>query len=145
MKQLLIPVLIAVLAGVGGGSGFAYMRSAKAFVADSIQLADSLKAHPPAKAAPTDKHAGPNTMPVEEPVLMTPADSLRALEAARAASHGVGAVDTSHAAKPASAQETPGKPATDKPAGDKPAATAAGGKAPAGIAPPTVSATADLA
>lgn len=92
MKKLLIPVIIAVLAGVGGGSGFAFMRASKKFVADSTVLADSLKAHPPA-ADSTAKHEGEaaaptaEAAPVVEPPPMTPADSLRALEATRAPLH----------------------------------------------------------
>lgn len=90
MKKLLIPVLIAVLAGVGGGSGFAYMQASKAYVADSTQLADSLKAHPPVvedSVAAAPAHA-PVAEPVTEALPMTPADSIRALEASRAALRG---------------------------------------------------------
>ena len=95
MKKLLLPVLIAVLAGVGGGSGFAYMRASKAFVADSVQRADSLKAHPPAaydssahgdSASHAETH---DSLPVVEPLPPTPADSIRAVEAARASLHEV--------------------------------------------------------
>ena len=95
MKKLLLPVLIAVLAGVGGGSGFAYMRASKAFVADSVQRADSLKAHPPAaydssahgdSASHAERH---DSLPVVEPLPPTPADSIRAVEAARASLHEV--------------------------------------------------------
>jgi hypothetical protein len=136
MKQLLIPVLIAVLAGVGGGSGFAYMRTSKAFVADSIQRADSIKAHPPKKAAPADapadahaETAGPmDAAPVDEPVPMTPADSLRAVEAARAGAHGAGARgggDSISGAKAAHAPEAPkGSPAGATASATTPAATA---------------------
>jgi len=95
MKKLLIPVLIAVLAGVGGGSGFAYMRASKAYVADSTQLADSLKAHPPAASEPVahdsvmaaaaESHV---PAPIGEVLPMTPADSIRALEASRASLAG---------------------------------------------------------
>ncbi len=92
MKQLIIPIVIAILAGVGGGSGFAYMRASKAFAADSSQHADSVKANPPKKEAEHDSTAA-NTahdsisvasapIPTHEEV--TPADSIRALVAARA-------------------------------------------------------------
>ena len=93
MKKLLLPVLIAVLAGVGGGSGFAYMRASKAFVVDSVQRADSLKAHPPAahdssahgdSASQAEKH---DSLPVVEALPLTPADSIRAVDAARASLH----------------------------------------------------------
>ncbi len=95
MKKLLIPVLIAVLAGVGGGSGFAYMRASKSYVTDSTQRADSVKAHPPATpdsvVHDSTAHA---TSEVHEPAPTvdatpaTPADSIRALESARAALRG---------------------------------------------------------
>ena len=137
MKQLLIPVVIAILAGVGGGSGFAYMQSSKAFVADSIQRADSLKAHPPEKAKPTDSHSAP--APVVESVPMTPADSLRALEAARAAAHGAKGADTTHAAKPASEHSPTDKPGTDKPAAGHDS------KSQPTVTPSSVAATANLA
>ena len=91
MKKLLIPVVIAVLAGLGGGSGFSYMKVAKKFVADSIQLADSLKAHPPADSTAHDTtaasdaaaHGVPDSAMIEIPAPETPADSIRALEASR--------------------------------------------------------------
>jgi hypothetical protein len=89
MKKLLIPVLIAVLAGVGGGSGFAYMQASKAYVVDSTHLADSLKAHPAtvdsAKSAAHAVTEAPVLEPVVEAPPMTPADSIRALEASRTA------------------------------------------------------------
>jgi hypothetical protein len=92
MKKLLIPVIIAVLAGVGGGSGFSYMQASKKYVADSTTLADSLKAHPEAKSdsaaaegeVPAEHQ---DTAPVVEAPPMTPADSIRALEASRGALH----------------------------------------------------------
>lgn len=92
MKKLLIPVIIAVLAGVGGGSGFSYMRASKAYIADSLQRVDSLKAHPPAahdsSAAADSAHAdadahSADSVSLEEHLPMTPADSIRALSAAR--------------------------------------------------------------
>jgi hypothetical protein len=116
------------------------MKSAKAFVADSTHRADSLKAHPPAKAPAADKHASTTPAPIAESVPMTPADSIRALEASRAAARGEGVADTSHAAKPATSHDASGKPATDKPV-----AAVAGTKTPAPVPPPAISATADLA
>lgn len=93
MKKLLIPVIIAVLAGVGGGSGFSYMQASKKYVADSTALADSLKAHPEAKSDSTATAEGEaptthaDTAPTIEPPPMTPADSIRAVEASRGALH----------------------------------------------------------
>ena len=134
--KLLIPVIIAVLAGVGGGSGFAYMRTAKAFVADSVQRADSIKAHPPAKVAATKSHADSNATPGAESVPMTPADSLRALEATRAGTHGAAGADTAHGAKAASAPVATGKPTAANSGSAKPDSSAT---------PPAVKATTDLA
>ena len=93
MKQLIIPAVIAILAGVGGGSGYAYMRASKQFVVDSTHLADSLKTHPPKDStqhADKAEHVGEAhdsasaaAAPVAPAEPMTPADSIRALEAAR--------------------------------------------------------------
>lgn len=47
MKRLLIPIVVGLLAGLGGGSGYAYMRASAKFAADSAFLADSLKKFPP--------------------------------------------------------------------------------------------------
>ena len=92
MKQLIIPIVIAILAGVGGGSGFAYMRASKAFAADSSQHADSVKANPAKKVTEQDStatHTAPDSVAVESAPVpaheeLTPADSIRALVAARA-------------------------------------------------------------
>ena len=130
MKKLLIPVLIAVLAGVGGGSGFAYMSASKTYVADSARLADSLKAHPPAvdsvKSAEHTVTEAPVLTPVVEAPPMTPADSIRALEASRAAlrtsTKGVpDAAQPDHAPAPAAGDKHAA--ATPPAAGDKHAAT----------------------
>lgn len=108
MKQLLIPIVVGVLAGLGGGSGYAYMRASAKFVADSAQLAERAK-HAPGDstaaedAKPATDHAGDNAADTAEStassaanmssasmhdsltdVTLTPADSIRALEAARA-------------------------------------------------------------
>ncbi len=106
MKALIIPAVIGILAGLGGGSGYSYMRAAKKYVADSTHLADSLKAHP----ADSTKHEGEATdstashedtltAPLEP---MTPADSIRALDAARTSLHEEtkGLADAKPVAKP---------------------------------------------
>lgn len=96
MKKLVIPVVIAVLAGVGGGSGFAYMGASKAYMADSTQHADSLAKHPDASHESTSDDAATKTAtepdhaladstaqaPSSHDTPTTPADSLR-----EAASH----------------------------------------------------------
>lgn len=106
MKQLLIPIVVGLLAGLGGGSGYAYMRASAKFAADSAHLADSLKIHPAADSSKVGSehanaghdeqatgdsaaalaHGAPagHDSTVDD-VTLTPADSIRALEAARAA------------------------------------------------------------
>ena len=105
MKQLIIPVVIGLLAGLGGGTGYSYMKTSAKYTADSTHLADSVKAHPPADSthadstqsenghgtaaahdgAPADSAAhgmdSPGSHEAAAPT--TPADSIRALEAAR--------------------------------------------------------------
>ena len=104
MKQLIIPIVIGLLAGLGGGTGYSYMKTSAKYTADSTHLADSLKAHPadsthadsthseasPTEAAahdsvPADSAAHGMDMPGahEAAAPITPADSIRLLEAAR--------------------------------------------------------------
>ena len=100
MKQLIIPIVIGLLAGIGGGTGYSYMKASSKYVADSTHLADSLKAHPPADSTQADSTHGDaahDRGPVDsasshgmdspgshEPeVPMTPADSIRMVEASR--------------------------------------------------------------
>jgi hypothetical protein len=87
MKQLIIPIAIGLLAGLGGGSGYAYMKASAKYVKDSTHVADSLKAHPPADSTESADHADSSHAPAVDSAAhaapMTPADSLRALEAAR--------------------------------------------------------------
>lgn len=107
MKKLLIPVIVAVLAGVGGGSGFAYRAASRSYVADSTHYADSVAAHPPADTlsagTSVDKHDSLVTLTdstpsgLREDAPITPADSLRAVVASRtaaAAAAGHGNIDT---------------------------------------------------
>lgn len=107
MKQLIIPIAIGLLAGLGGGTGYSYMRTAAKHTADSTQVADSLKAHPPADSASAEHETaahdttthdssahdstasasvghGMDVPGLHEPAApTTPADSLRAVEAIR--------------------------------------------------------------
>jgi hypothetical protein len=112
MKQLIIPIVIGLLAGLGGGTGYSYMKTSAKYTADSTQLADSLKAHPPADSTHADStHAdstdgaashgdaaahdsvaadsvahGMDSPGVHEAAPPpTPADSIRLLDAARRA------------------------------------------------------------
>lgn len=107
MKRLILPIVIALLAGLGGGSGYAYMTSAP-IVPDTTVHADSAGAH----AADSTKHgtshdsAAANESAIADTlqhadslshaadsvsraaaVPMTPADSIRAAQGARAALH----------------------------------------------------------
>ena len=138
MKQLIIPIVIGLLAGLGGGTGYSYMKTSAKYTADSTHLADSLKAHPPADSthadsthgeASHDDAAAHDSVPAdsashgmdspgahEAAAPMTPADSIRLLDAARRDLKSVSAkpapgkaVDT-HAAPvaPAMAMRWPG-------------------------------------
>ena len=92
------------------------MQASKKYVADSTALADSLKAHPEAKTDSAATHEGEapaahtDTAPTVEPPPMTPADSIRAVEASRGALHEAtkGVAD----AAPAKAEPTKTEPAT---------------------------------
>ena len=128
MKQLIIPIVIGLLAGLGGGTGYSYMKTSAKYTTDSTHVADSLKAHPPADSthadsthgeASHDDAAAHDSIPAdgaahgmdspgshEAAAPMTPADSIRLLDAARRDLKSVSAkpapgkaVDT-HAAAP---------------------------------------------
>jgi hypothetical protein len=95
MKQLILPIVIGLLAGLGGGSGYAYMKASAKFVADSTRYAekaaadsaarDSVVKDSLARLAPPAPHDDALTNP------LTPADSIRALLAAREALSEAGA------------------------------------------------------
>lgn len=112
MKQLIIPIVIGLLAGLGGGTGYSYMKTSAKYTADSTHVADSLKAHPAdsTQADSTQSEAGHgdaaahDSVPVdiaargmdapgshEAAPPMTPADSIRLLDAARRDSKSVSA------------------------------------------------------
>ena len=42
MKQLIIPIAIGLLAGLGGGTGYSYMKTSAKNTADPTHVADSL-------------------------------------------------------------------------------------------------------
>lgn len=132
MKQLIIPIVIGLLAGLGGGTGYSYMKTSAKYTADSTHLADSLKAHPadtthadsthsdasPTEAAahdsvPADSAAHGMDMPGahEAAAPITPADSIRLLEAARRDLKSVS--PKSAPGKAPDARTTPAKPAPD--------------------------------
>ena len=63
MKPMIIPIAIGLLAGLGGGSGYAYMKASAKYVKDSTHVADSLKAHPPADSTESAEHADSSHAP----------------------------------------------------------------------------------
>jgi hypothetical protein len=95
MKQLILPIIIGLLAGLGGGSGYAYMQASAQFVTDSTKYAEQAAADSAARDSVVKdslaRLAPP--APVDEALLhpLTPADSIRALLAARELLKGGGA------------------------------------------------------
>jgi hypothetical protein len=97
MKRLILPLIVALLAGIGGGTGYAIMSIAPASApahGDSTNTAgDSTAVHADSAeaAAPDSTHTAlhPADLPVGAPshdpaLAPTPADSIRAEQAARA-------------------------------------------------------------
>lgn len=91
MKPLIIPIAIGLLAGLGGGTGYAFMKASQAAAhapADSTAKHDSTAHDSTAAdgehAAATDSTAVADSMAKAEELPLTPADSIRALELARA-------------------------------------------------------------
>jgi hypothetical protein len=130
MKKLIVPIVIGLAAGLGGGSGFAYLRMSSRYVVDSTRLAqetaardsvardsvarDSVARDSVARAA-TGAHAdstgaahGHGADSAAAP--LTPADSIRALHAARTThrAEASGSKPVAHTAPPDAA------PAPDK-------------------------------
>lgn len=151
MKQLILPIAIGLLAGLGGGSGYAYMKASSQFVADSTKYAEQAAADSAARdSVVRDSLARLAPPPDLGDSLLTPADSIRALLAAREA---LGASAPPRVTPPAAkhgdatrppgemAHGAPGKDAAAKPAHAPPPPTPAGGK-PAGSAPITETAAA---
>ena len=112
MMKLLIPAIAAIIIGVGGGAGYAFMYSASeapaSVVADTTARLDSHSAalvHDSAGVMESDHsvHAeGEDTSSMAqhgEPLPLTPADSIRAMEKARAAMHEVKADPAAEQAK----------------------------------------------
>ena len=140
MKQLIIPIAIGLLAGLGGGTGYSYMKTSAKYTADSTHLADSLKAHPPADSTHADSSeaeashgdashgeaAAHDSVPAdsaahgmdapgahEAPAPMTPADSIRLLDAARRGLKSVSATPAPGRAVDTHAAPTKAAPAPD--------------------------------
>jgi hypothetical protein len=124
MKPLIIPIAIGLLAGLGGGSGYAYMKASQQHAVD-VARADSIKAHADSTHAdsahadsahadgashdtPADSTAADSTGHAAA-LPMTPADSIRALEEARKAVKGGG-----HDAEPVTTKLADVKPAETK-------------------------------
>lgn len=118
MKAMIIPIAIGLLAGLGGGSGYAYMKASAKFAVDSARLAEKAKAKADSSAhdstghADSTAHEATDSTALAEQVPMTPADSIRALEAARqhgeAPAAGAHTAAASHAPTPAAnSHDTP--------------------------------------
>jgi len=102
MKRLIIPIVIALLAGIGGGSGYAYMNTSPAVHADSAAHDSTShgstiaeKTRDDASGATTDaaivdsmhsadSMSAADTSHPAPTALTTPSDSIRAMQAARA-------------------------------------------------------------
>src|SRR5206468_3554334 len=83
MKKLIVPLAIAVLAGLGGGSGVSYVSARKAAAIVGAHIADSVKAHVKDSTDKAQKlQAAADSMHADsahvEP--LTPADSIRAAQ-----------------------------------------------------------------
>ena len=82
MKKLIVPLAVAVLAGLGGGSGVAYVSAKKTAVVAEAHRVDSVKAHAKDSTEKAEKapkivvdsaHVDSSAM-----IPLTPADSIRA-------------------------------------------------------------------
>lgn len=123
MKKLIIPLTIALLGGIGSGTGFTFIRESKAAaieaerakaVADSVKIVDEKKKADSVKAA---EAAARETVDS----ILTPAESLRAVAASRTplkdASRGLKDAVPLQATSTTDAAATRKSPAhTDKPA-----------------------------
>ncbi|MBC8088922.1 MAG: hypothetical protein H7Z40_16780 [Phycisphaerae bacterium] len=116
MKKLLIPAVIAVVAGLCGGSGFAYMNAKEAAKVLAAHVADSVAKHVADSTTVADSVAKverARAMAAElEEVPLTPADSIRLARSqptslAAATQHLGNAADAKHPA-PAPTKSTPG-------------------------------------
>jgi hypothetical protein len=116
MKKLILPLVIAVFAGLSGGSGFSYMNAKKAAAVVTAHAADSIAKHVHDSTAVADsldkvEHARQLAEAAAAATPLTPADSIRAAQnqptTLAAATHGVpNAVDPKH---PAATPNTPPK------------------------------------
>jgi hypothetical protein len=118
MKKLILPVAVALLAGIGGGTGVAFMSMTRAGTEDSVKAdsAHAKNAKDSTAHAVDDSSQAANDVAVAKDSLiadsalhalpLTPADSIRAVEKARAEfravppTHGA-AVSSTPAARPA--------------------------------------------
>lgn len=84
MKKLIVPLLIALLGGVGAGTGLTFVKASKQAAADNVRalaVADSVKAA--RKLAAADSAAKDTVVHATKDTLMTPAESIRAVVASR--------------------------------------------------------------
>lgn len=84
MKKLMIPLVIAIAAGLGGGSAFSFVNAKNASKAAAAHVADSLQKHVQDSTVVADSLATEvKAMEVAaraEEALMTPADSIRSAQ-----------------------------------------------------------------
>ncbi len=143
MKKLILPAVIALLAGLGGGTGFGYMRATKQYVADSTHLADSLKAHPKADSTKAEHGAPPHDSAAvaahPDSAALPGSDSTHA----PAEAHAAQALAAVPAAKTPTAEHAPAEHAAPAatPAPKSPAPAAPAAKTPPAAAPVTAAAT----
>lgn len=129
MKRLILPLIVALLAGLGGGTGYAIMSIAPAPASaaphDSTAAGDSTGAHTDSAGAVAPDTAGQPLHPADLPagaasrgpaLAPTPADSIRAEQAARAGikSEATAARATTSGASAPAPNATSGKPVSAK-------------------------------
>ena len=104
MNKLIVPAVIAVLAGVGGGSGVAYVSAKKAAGIVAVRLAATAKAHAKDSTDKAEKLQLAADSAASDSLAkgpLTPADSIRAMKelptTLTEATHGLAnAVDPKH-------------------------------------------------
>jgi flagellar motility protein MotE (MotC chaperone) len=85
MKKLLVPLLVALISGVAGGTALTVLRADKAAAIDATLVAakQDTGSHAPADSGARDETAADTIAPAHADSIMTPAESLRAVVASR--------------------------------------------------------------
>lgn len=116
MKSIIVPLVVALLMGLGGASGFSYVSAKKAATVIAAHRADSVAKHVKDSTEAKEKtekaekaKIAEEALHVDSAVVMTPADSIRAARhqptTLRDATHGLpNAADPKHAALPEKAE-----------------------------------------